>query len=869
MIGLVVVSHSHLLATSAVELAREMLGEHPVRIRTAAGLDETTLGTDAVRIQRAIEQADSGDGVVVLMDLGSAVLSAELALELLDDGARSRVVLCPAPLVEGLVVASVTAASGADRFEVAADATGALAAKIAQLAPAPAEPAVEGAPVVEASPATGAVGPDAAELTEVFTVTNRHGLHARPAARLVRELGALDVRARLRNLDTGSDRVPASSLSRVAALGVRTGHRVELAVTGPDAAEAVRRVVALAETQFGEVTGQPASAEGSVQRPGQVRGPSGASPGIAVGPVRRPGRAPLEIQDGPVGDPGEERQRLDRAIATVRGDIERVRARTARELGEQQAAIFDAHLLLLADTDLLDRAGAGIDAGAGGARAWATAVREVSGRLAELADPYLRARAADVDAVGDQVLRALLETAPGHRGGGSTALGRAPLGAGVPDGGVLDGGMLDGGEVGALGRGGADVLVAAELGPAEVAELDPASVAAVVLAFGSPASHAAILLRAKGIPAVVGAGASILDVPDGTTIALDGGTGELVVDPPDQVRQAYLRRAAELVGRDRAARAAAHTPSVTRDGVEILVGANLGSVADARAAGADGADLAGLVRTEFLFLDRAAAPDVDEQESIYREIAAALGGRRVTLRTLDVGGDKPLSYLPAPAEDNPFLGVRGIRWSLANPGLLDEQLLAAVRVAHETPISLMFPMVSTLDELSAARRALDGAVARAGRGEPAGLRVGIMVEVPAAALKASVFARHVDFMSIGTNDLTQYALAADRGNDAVAAVGDPFDPGLLRLVEATCRGAAGRALVAVCGEFAADPRASGVLLGLGVRELSVTPRAVPATKQAVRAVDLTEAATLAAAALRADSAADVRALLAGPAEPPR
>jgi phosphocarrier protein FPr len=290
----------------------------------------------------------------------------------------------------------------------------------------------------------------------------------------------------------------------------------------------------------------------------------------------------------------------------------------------------------------------------------------------------------------------------------------------------------------------------------------------------------------------------------------------------------------------------------------VAVGANVGSVDDARAAAAQGADFAGLVRTEFLFLGRQDAPDVEEQFAVYRKIAESLDGRRITLRTLDVGGDKPLEFLPTPAEMNPFLGVRGIRLSLAHPDLLADQLLAMVRLAEQTPVSVMFPMISTLDELFAGRRLLDEAIARSGRNRPAGLQLGMMVEVPAAALKAAAFARHVDFFSIGTNDLTQYALAADRNNDAVAAIGDAFDPGLLALVRATCQGAAGRATVSVCGEFASDERAVPLLLGMGVDALSVTPPAIPATKEAARAVDTGEARRLAEEVLSVDSAAAVR-----------
>jgi phosphocarrier protein FPr len=441
-----------------------------------------------------------------------------------------------------------------------------------------------------------------------------------------------------------------------------------------------------------------------------------------------------------------------------------------------------------------------------------------------LTDGYLQARAADVRAVGDQVLRALL--------------GERDV---VPD--------PEG------------VLVADDLTPAEAAALDPKRVAGVLLAYGSATSHAAILARARGIPVVAGLGTRLGEIAAGTRIVLDGSTGQVVVDPAPDVLASWQDRAADAARRRAQALARAHGPASTSDGVEIAVGANLGSIADARTAAANGADLSGLVRTEFLFLDRAGAPDIDEQVAVYRGLAEALGGRRLTLRTLDVGGDKPLRYAPSPAEANPFLGIRGIRQSFAHPELFADQLLAMVRVAHETPVSVMFPMISTVDEIVRARQAVDDAVRRHGAGEPAGLKVGIMVEVPAAALKAAVMAGYVDFFSIGTNDLTQYALAAERGNPALDALADGLDPGVLRLIDAVCRGAGARVPVGVCGELASDEIAVAVLTGLGVRQLSVAAGAVPAIKEAVRAVDLTKAAAVTAAALDAQSAAAVRALV--------
>ena len=809
-VGLVVVSHSRALARAAVGLAQEMLHGKQIKIAVAAGLDDTTFGTDAAQIVDAIMAAEQGEGVVVLMDLGSAVLSAELAVELLDDDIRKRVVLCPAPLVEGLVVAAVAAAGGAGAEEVAAEAAGALAGKIGHLG------------AVAATPGPDVTGEG---LTGSFVVANPHGLHARPAARLVQEVRRRDAHALIRNRTADSDWVDAGSLSKIATLGVRSGDEVEVRISGSQAAEALEHVLALARRNFDEALTDaalttPASAQ-HVGTPSAHGGPIGASPGLGIGPARSARRGPVSIPDVPAEEPAVEWRRLGKAIATVRRAIGQLRSRTARDVGEAEASIFDAHQLLLDDDALLDDVRAHIDAGGSAVAAWSAAVRDLGAEFEAVPDPYLQARAEDVAAVGDQVLRAML---------GSSASAAESSG----------------------------VLIAPDLTPAEAAELDPARVCGVLLAFGSPHAHNVILLRAKGIPVVIGAGPEALAISDGTTIAVNGTRGEYVVDPREDVRADFEARVASVAQRQRLARDRAPEPAVTRDGIAVGVGANVGSVDDARAAAALGAEFAGLVRTEFLFLGRHDAPDVEEQVAVYRKIAESLEGRRITLRTLDVGGDKPLEFLPAPAEMNPFLGVRGIRLSLVHRELLRDQLVAIVQVARHTPVSVMFPMVSTLEEILTARELLADAIARTGRTPPADLQVGMMVEVPAAALKAATFARHVDFLSIGTNDLTQYALAADRNNDAVAALGDTFDPGVLALIAATCHGAAGRATVSVCGEFAADERAVQLLVGMGVGALSVTPPAVPVTKEAVRAVDSCEARRLVDELRSATGAEDVR-----------
>ncbi|HUS61997.1 MAG TPA: phosphoenolpyruvate--protein phosphotransferase, partial [Acidimicrobiales bacterium] len=735
-----------------------------------------------------------------------------------------RVVLCPAPLVEGLVVAAVSAAGGATPGEVAAEAIGSLAAKQFHVNP----------PVLSSVATDGAVGgegldegvsPDTETYTSVVVkIANPHGLHARPAARLVQEARLFDARIELRNLDTGAGPVPATSLSKVATLGALSGHRVELTATGSQAREALDHVVALANRRFDEqesVIPSGSEISGGDRTPGT---PMPASPGIAIGRALSMRAADIEVPDESPQDHETEWRRVRGAIAEVRREIQRIRAKAARDSGESEARIFDAHLMLIDDTDLLDAVRSGIRSGAAATRAWADAIADVEAEFDNVSDDYLRSRALDVHAVGQQVARSL-------------------AGAPTP--------RVDG----------EGILIADDLVPAQVADLDVSRVTGLVMATGSPTSHSAILARSRGIPAVVGAGSVVLDVEPGTTVALDGTTGRFFVDPDDDTLRGL--RAADHDARAKAAlaKARAFDPAVTSDGAEVLVGANLGSVGDAEAAAAEGAELAGLVRTEFLYLGRDEAPTVDEQVDVYRSLADALGGRRLTLRTLDVGGDKPLTYAPQPPEANPFLGMRGIRLALTQGDLLDVQLRAIVIVAHETPVSVMFPMVSTLDELVNARERLDAAIAQVGRGRPEGLQVGIMVEVPAAALKADVFASHVDFFSIGTNDLTQYTLAAERGNAAVTALGDPLDPGVLRLVESVCRASEGRCLVAVCGELAADEAATPLLVALGVRELSVAPASVAAIKHAVRQIHRAADVDLVRRCLTAAGPGEVRAIL--------
>lgn len=525
----------------------------------------------------------------------------------------------------------------------------------------------------------------------------------------------------------------------------------------------------------------------------------------------------------------------------------------AHDLGPDEAEIFDALALMLDDEALLGPARAAVDDGRSAGRAWADAVAAVTARYAALDDPYQRERAADVDDVGRRVLRALAAGATDPDAPGPDAPGRAaPAAAPAPAPSAAE-----------TSPASPSIVVARDLTPLDAAGLDRALVAGIATAQGGPTSHGAILARALGVPAVLGLGDALLGLRDDTPAILDGDAGLLIPHPSPGTTADYRERAARAAAAAEQARAAAHDPAITRDGAAVEVAANAGSAQDAADAVAAGADGVGLFRTEFAFLDRAQAPSEDEQVAIYSRAAEALGGRPLVIRTLDAGADKPLPYLAMPPEANPFLGVRGVRLGLARPELLATQLRAIVRTAaaHEQ-VKLMFPMIATIEELRAARALLDAALEQT-RAQPRdGFEVGIMVEVPAAALTAVQLAREADFFSLGTNDLTQYVLAAERGNAALAQLADGLHPAVLRLVDEVCRAARAHGRwVGVCGELAADPLAAPLLVGLGVRELSVAAPSVAAVKAAVRLLDAEDAEALAHAALAAESADAVRTMV--------
>jgi len=793
LVGIVVVSHSAALAEGVVELARQM-GGPDVLIEAAGGMDDGSIGTDAARVMSAVERAMGDDGVLVLMDLGSALMSAEMAIEMLGS---DRVVLSEAPLVEGAVAAAASARGGASLEEVAAEARGALGMKAAQLGVSGVGGRVsEPEPVAE---------PDASARVPVV---NEIGLHARPAALVVELAGRYD--AELRLAKPGGRSVSAKSLTGLMTLSARKGDELDVSASGPQAAEAVAAFEELAKEGFGEGVALQPSHESRVtshdtapSAGARLKGIA-ASTGIAIGPARllaSPAGPPPERQ---AEAPDVELRRLDEARETARGAIESDRDQVAQRTGPSEAAIFAAHLALLDDDALLARAREGIRSGATAEAAWYEATQAAAADTRALDDPLLQARAIDIEDTGRRVVSALT---------GDTAGGPAREG----------------------------IVIASELTPADAAGLDPELVRGIATAHGTATAHAAILARALGLPAVVGLGESVLAIGEGTPLLLDGGEGELTVAPADEVVTEARARGERAAARRAAALEHAHEPGKTADGTRIEVAANLGGAGGAAAAVELGAEGVGLLRTEFLFLGRPQLPSEDEQVETLSQIARDLGdGRPLIVRTLDVGADKPLPSVPMAPEANPFLGLRGLRLGLEEPELLATQLRAILRVADEHPLKVMFPMVATADEVHAALAAL--AEARKRTGVDAPLETGIMVEVPSAALQAPELAEHLDFFSIGTNDLTQYTMAAERGNEHVASLLSGPQPAVLRLIHETVKGAQAHGRwVGVCGELAGDPDAAVLLVGLGVTELSMAPPLIPEVKEALRAISLEEA----------------------------
>lgn len=677
-------------------------------------------------------------------------------------------------------------------------------------------------------------GGPAADLSRKFewAVDYPAGLHARPASQWVETARQFAARMQIRHADQTAD---AKSLVSLLQLGLRQGDGVIVSAEGADAERALSRLkTVMAQLSVQEKADAAAAARrakapaNSWRPPGRMPTVAGiaASPGLAIGPVHVVPAGELAIPDTPVSlvDGGN---LLHEALNLTRRQLQALADDTARRLGPSEAGIFKAHGELLNDTDLITITCQLMVEGHGVAWSWHQAVERLADQLSALGNPVLAGRAADLRDVGRRVL-ARIDPALG--GGSLQDLPDTPC-----------------------------ILIATDLSPSDTAGLDMSKVIGLATAQGGPTSHTAILARTLGLPAMVAGDGALLELVSGTPAILDGQSGRLYLTPSESdlaSARTWLDQQQVLKAKQEELRG---LPACTRDNHRVEIGANVNRPDQVSLALSQGAEGVGLMRTEFLFLERAETPTEDEQFETYRGMLDALDGRPLIIRALDIGGDKQVAHVDLPREENPFLGVRGARLLLRRPSLLEPQLRALYRAAKTgRPLKIMFPMVTSVSEVRALRAVCDRI--RSEMEAPA-VPLGIMVEVPAAALQADVFARHVDFFSIGTNDLTQYALAIDRQHPDLAAEADSLHPAVLRLIRSTVDGALRQGgWVGVCGGIAGEPFGAALLAGLGVQELSMTPRDIPAVKARLRDSDLAQLQSIAAKALECETADEVRAL---------
>lgn len=670
---------------------------------------------------------------------------------------------------------------------------------------------------------------EAADFASYFdaVVQNKTGFHARPAANFVDLAKQFQSDIKVRYGDRSAN---GKSLISLLQLGAEHGATVRVSAQGADAEATLNALQAAIASGLGdEMEEQPApqapsASQGWVpQAVGAAITGITASGGIAIGPIHQYTHRGIVVEDNP-GDPAVEGNAFQHALDAAQAELNSVYEEVKTRLGSGKAAIFRVHSEFLNDAGLIQQTIITIYKGHSAAWAWQHAINERVSQIQKLDDPILAGRAVDLSDVGQRVLQHLVGTQNEQ-----PSLPKSPA-----------------------------ILVADDLTPSDTAALDTDIILGLCTAKGGPTSHTAIIARSLGIPALVGAGETILDVQDGAPAILDGSNGKLYIRASEADVQVARGLQEQMRRQQDAALGTRFDPAVTTDGYRVEIAANINRAAEAPQAVAAGAEGVGLMRTEFLFLGRESAPSEEEQFEAYRDMALGLGGRPLIIRTLDIGGDKNVPYLNLPKEDNSFLGVRGIRLCLARPDLFIPQLRAIYRATSYGPISIMFPMIATIEDVEQAR-----AYAEQVRQElnAPNVPIGIMIEVPSAVILADHFAQIIDFFSIGTNDLTQYTLAMDRLHPQLAKQADALHPAVLRMIDKTVQAARGAGKwVGVCGGIAGDPKGAVILAGLGVAELSVSVPSIASIKAQIRGMSMEEMQRIAQQALQCRTAAEVRGL---------
>ncbi|MDR2446984.1 MAG: phosphoenolpyruvate--protein phosphotransferase [Treponema sp.] len=796
MVGLVLVSHCRALSEAAAYLARHVSSNLALPIAAAGGVGEgraelgAELGSDAMDIMESIESVYSDDGVLVLMDMGSALLSAKTAIEFLESEKAGRIRLCSAPLVEGAVSAATQISIGASLEIVRQEALAALMPKQVDLGD------------VAAEPGESAAGDEGAYLSYAFVARLKNGLHARPASLFVGVASSFNSIIRVKNVSRNKGPESARSVNKLALLGILLGDEVEVRISGDDAEQALGAVRKLAEDNFGE---PPAA----LKTEANVRTkPLSLAPGIAMGRLYREG-AVASCPKTAISDVEAEIRRFDSAVAQIKTELEAREASLVQDGHSDEAGIFNAQKLILMDEDIIDEVKKAIyterlDA----ASLYQQKMNKLALEYRKLPGDYLPQRAADINDVASRVLAVL--TGQGE----------------------LD--PEDSGDI---------ILAAAEAQPSMIVRFEN-RIRGILSETGGATSHAAILAKTLGIPGISG---YRLDesVETGTLVIIDGKNCSVTVDPDAQAQADFKKKIASWEEKKKRDVEDSKKNAVTTDGVKIYVRANVGEKRDAKMAAASNAEGIGLLRTEFLFLSRPNAPDEETQTVMLKEILAFFPNDPVAIRALDIGGDKPLAWIEREKEANPFLGVRGIRLCQRERELFTGQLRAILRAGLGFKIKIMAPMISTVEEILFCKETLANAHAdleRRGIAHIWPVSLGIMVETPAAAVMADKLAAASDFFSIGSNDLSQYIMAAERGNNALSELANAHQAAVLRAIKMTADAALKAGIpISVCGEMAGDPLLSQTLVGMGITELSMSPSAIGGVKRAITSISRKEA----------------------------
>jgi phosphocarrier protein FPr len=669
-----------------------------------------------------------------------------------------------------------------------------------------------------------------------IVILNPDGLHARPSAVLSSKAKQFSSTIKLIKDDKTAN---AKSVVSIMGLSIKQHENIIISAEGVDASDAVATLVPLIQAGLGEnlhvVQGQrkdtsfipapaPAGRPTDSGDPNVMHGVP-ASPGLVTGPIFQLKDLSIELVKEGIGA-AEERKDLLMAIAKATDELNQIEKTLRLSADTSKAAIFAAHKELLEDPELREAAFEGISRGESAAYAWRASYTAQSETLSKLDNELLAARATDIRDIGERVLS--------HLAGFEKRSSVIPNNA---------------------------ILIANDLTPSDTAGLNKNGVLGFCLTGGSATSHASILARAAGIPAVVAASDRILKLPNGTKVILDGDNGSLKINPSEEEMAQVRAKQEEAEKKHRNELAEAAKSATTTDGVSVKVVGNISGSTEAAEIPGLGGEGVGLLRSEFLFLERSDAPTEEEQTEAYTNIAKVLGPTRdLIVRTLDVGGDKPLAYMPMPEEINPFLGVRGIRLNMLGTEIFAAQVRSILKVAPLIKLGIMFPMVSSISEFQAAKDIVLKEKEALGLSTP--VQLGIMVEVPSAAMMADLFAKEVDFFSIGTNDLTQYTLAMDRGHPKLAKMADALHPAVLRLIKNTTEAAHNEGKwVGVCGGIASDVVAVPVLIGLGVDELSVSINGIPAVKAAIRKYDMGRCKAIASQAIAKKTSEEVREYL--------